>query len=62
MMNFMDMCRLTEEFFSFLKSEIGSLRFGVNQTVVNADYSFSILANNTWVQLIVSDFCDLTEF
>lgn len=25
--------KLTEEFFSFLKSEIGSLRFGVNQTV-----------------------------
>lgn len=31
-----DMCRLTDEFFSFLKAEIGNLRFAVNQTVVNA--------------------------
>ncbi|KAG0619726.1 hypothetical protein M758_4G160100 [Ceratodon purpureus] len=33
MMTLMDMCRLTEDFFSFVKAEIGSLRFAVNQTV-----------------------------
>ena len=50
MTKLMDMCRLTEEFFSFLKTEIGSLRFAVNKTVVSADYlcliSLSLLALN----------------